>query len=259
MSPASLRIRSAGWPESGYLRSWGQINTVLIQRGQGYGNPAAVPACVPSAVGSLWCELCLLKSEARHNPKRQSGKAEYPPIQIRFLLRNGALCASTKDCRQAVVGLEVCIGTVASRRISAELIVRRHIRREVPGCRQCEDARDASESDPAPLGRISKTRSASSARCRWWPDSVSTHGTRSWVMKVSYWIFGSVGLSAYHGSVPNVGSIIVRLYWFCALSPIRVCIPSPKVVPSPASTGSTKRKLWGTPGAGFVGFRTRST
>ena len=41
-----------------------------------------------------------------------------------------------------------------------------------------------------------------------------TQGTRSLVMKVSYWRFGSLGLSAYQGSMANDGSMIVRLYWF---------------------------------------------
>ena len=41
-------------------------------------------------------------------------------------------------------------------------------------------------------------------------------------MKVSYWRFGSVGSFAYQGSVGNDGSMIVRLYWFCALRLIRV-------------------------------------
>ena len=74
-------------------------------------------------------------------------------------------------------------------------------------------------------------------------------------MKVSYWTFGSMGLSAYQGSIPNEGSMIVRLYWSCASSACRVCSPSPKVLPSPASTGSTNRKLCATPAAGLVGLQ----
>ena len=39
-----------------------------------------------------------------------------------------------------------------------------------------------------------------------------THGTRSFVRNVSYLTDGSFGLSAYQGSIPNDGSMIVRLY-----------------------------------------------
>ena len=39
-----------------------------------------------------------------------------------------------------------------------------------------------------------------------------THGSSSVVMKVSYWRLGSFGLFAYHGSIANEGSMIVRLY-----------------------------------------------
>src|ERR1700758_2286346 len=50
-------------------------------------------------------------------------------------------------------------------------------------------------------------------------------GTSSCVRNDSYWTLGSVGLSAYHGGTPNVGSITVRLYWFCALSDCSVSRP----------------------------------
>ena len=40
-----------------------------------------------------------------------------------------------------------------------------------------------------------------------------TQGSRSVVMKVSYCRLASLGLLAYHGSMANVGSMIVRLYW----------------------------------------------
>ena len=65
------------------------------------------------------------------------------------------------------------------------------------------------------------------------------HGTRSLVMKVSYCRLASLGLFAYHGSMANVGSMIVRLYWSSASSAAIVSSPSPKTSPSPASTGST--------------------
>src|SRR5690348_3415551 len=82
-------------------------------------------------------------------------------------------------------------------------------------------------------------------------------GTSSCVMKVSYCRRGSFGLFAYHESIPNVGSMIVTLYWFCALADCSVASPSPKVLPRPVSTGSTMRKLCATPAAGLVGLTTR--
>src|SRR5215469_12768018 len=59
------------------------------------------------------------------------------------------------------------------------------------------------------------------------PKFCCTQGTRSCVMKVSYWTLGLSGLFAYHGSIANDGSMIVRLYWFCALRLSKVSSPSP--------------------------------
>src|SRR5215470_16764242 len=86
-----------------------------------------------------------------------------------------------------------------------------------------------------------------------------THGTSSCVMKLSYCQSGLVGVSAYQGSTPNAGSMMVRLYWSSASMLCMYDTASPYWVPTSGSTGSTNRKLCATPGAGLVGWITRST
>ncbi len=65
-----------------------------------------------------------------------------------------------------------------------------------------------------------------------------THGCSSAAMNVSSCSLASVGLSAYHGSAPNDGAMTVRFFWFWAFSDCTTWRPSPKLMPSRASTGS---------------------
>ena len=64
-------------------------------------------------------------------------------------------------------------------------------------------------------------------------------------MYVSYWTCGSVELSAYQDWIPNVGSIIVRLYLFCALSPMQGPDPVPEGVASSCLNGKHDKEIVG--------------
>ena len=149
----------------------------------------------------------------------------------------GTVSMCLQEGRSGGSFLEVRFGAVVRRRARAELIVRGHVGRKVPAAASVNTS-GVPEDEVGARFRTSRSRSASSARCRS-SSEVPIHPR--------YEVFGQerlvvdgwvVGLSAYQGSLPKDGSTIVRLYRFWRCEPHGL-ESVPVGVPSSGSTGRT--------------------